>query len=198
MPTLRRRSLVRWLADRVELHGKRRREDLSRLAQWRLETGGEIDAEVLVGGARLALAGRDTDAAIRLARAAADGAPGEAAIVLAEAYEMLGRPADVAAAMATVSGTRRPHRRPGRPPHPQGHRDPAGGGSDIEGALQANDGQWPGSSDPVSKASLIAHRSWVLANSGRPLEALAAPTGCRWSTTRGCGSRWRRPGPPPT
>ena len=174
MPTLRRRSLVRWLADRVELHGKRRREDLSRLAQWRLETGGEIDAEVLVGGARLALAGRDTDAAIRLARAAADGAPGEAAIVLAEAYEMLGRPADVAAAMATVWD--RGDLTDGQVAHLTRKVTDTrlAAESDIEGALQVNDEAVARVADPVSKASLIAHRSWVLANSGRPLEALAA------------------------
>lgn len=172
MPTLRRRALVRRLADRVELHGRRRREDLSRLARWRLEAGGDVDPDVLVGGARLALAGRDTDTAVRLARAAASGAPGDAAIVLAEAYEMLGRPAEVAAAMAEVwdradlTDAQLAHlARKVTETRLAGERD-------VEGALRANDEAVDRVADPVTRASLIAHRSWVQANTGRPREAL--------------------------
>ena len=103
LPVLRTRAIQRQLADRLDAHGIRRREDLVRVALWRLDGGGEVDTQLLLPAARLALAGRDTALAVRLAEAArAEGAAGEVAIVLVEAHAMAGRSAAVEEAIDAV------------------------------------------------------------------------------------------------
>ena len=103
LPVLRTRSIQRQLADRLDAHGIRRREDLVRVALWRLDGGGEVETQLLLPAARLALAGRDTALAVRLADSArAEGAAGEVAIVLVEAHAMAGRSAAVEEAVDAV------------------------------------------------------------------------------------------------
>ena len=53
MSVLRIRQLQRVLADRLEARGARRREDSTQLALWRLEAGGDVDADVLINAGRL-------------------------------------------------------------------------------------------------------------------------------------------------
>jgi DNA-binding CsgD family transcriptional regulator/tetratricopeptide (TPR) repeat protein len=69
-PRTRARRHMRALADHLERVGARRRDDLMRLAVWRLEGGGRTDPHRLVAAARTALGAFDATLAERLARAA--------------------------------------------------------------------------------------------------------------------------------
>src|SRR5262245_588747 len=64
LPPLRLRRIQTELADLVEAHGARRREDVLRVALWRVASGGHVPADRLVGAARLALAGHEPGLAI--------------------------------------------------------------------------------------------------------------------------------------
>ena len=59
MAPLRLRRIQHELADVVEGHGSRRREDVVQLALWRIESGGRVAGDQLLQAARLALAGHD-------------------------------------------------------------------------------------------------------------------------------------------
>lgn len=85
MPPLRGRMLRRQLADTTEATGARRREDLMRIATWRIESGSPGDPGVLTDAAREALLVDDHRVARRLARAAYDAGGGpEAGLLLGE------------------------------------------------------------------------------------------------------------------
>ena len=85
MPPLRGRMLRRQLADTTEATGARRREDLIRMAMWRIESGSPGDPAVLTSAAREALLVDDNRVARRLARAAYDAGGGpEAGLLLGE------------------------------------------------------------------------------------------------------------------
>ncbi|WP_431899747.1 LuxR C-terminal-related transcriptional regulator [Nonomuraea sp. bgisy101] len=71
--TLRARKLLRKLADAVAASGLRRREDVLRVAVWRLDSGAASDPELLLAACDLARMVRDLELAERLARAAGDG-----------------------------------------------------------------------------------------------------------------------------
>lgn len=70
MPALRRRKLQRLLAGALEEYGARRKEDLLRVAIWRVESASSSDAELLLRAAGLARQQFDPDLAVRLARPA--------------------------------------------------------------------------------------------------------------------------------
>jgi len=90
MPLLASRTMNRRLAGALEETGARRREDLLRLATWRLESGATERPDVLVAAARRAMGVFDFLLAERLARAAVDSGYGFLALhVLSEA--MIGR-----------------------------------------------------------------------------------------------------------
>ena len=86
-PRTRIRRRMRELADQTEDAGANRRDDLMRIAVWRLEGGGRTDPCRQLEAARRALAGFDAGLAERLARAAmADREPDiDAHLVLGEA-----------------------------------------------------------------------------------------------------------------
>lgn len=89
IPPGRSRAVHRALAERLETTGARRREDLLRLATWRLSAGLEGRPDLLAAAARKAL-WFDPELAGRLAAAARESEGGsEAALALAEA--MIGR-----------------------------------------------------------------------------------------------------------
>jgi len=101
LTALRRRLLVRQLADAVEATGARRREDALRVANWRLDGGGPVRADLMLSAARQALARWALPLAERLARAALGAGAGfDAGLLLAlvccvqlrvrEAEELLG------------------------------------------------------------------------------------------------------------
>ena len=103
MTTLRLRSLQRALAEQLESRGTRRRDDPMRLALWRLEAGGDVDAELLHRAGRLALIGRDTELAERFARGAADrGMPVAAARIVVESASLRADTDELERAVASV------------------------------------------------------------------------------------------------
>jgi DNA-binding CsgD family transcriptional regulator len=71
-PVSRTRRLTAALADLLESTGQRRRNDLLRLAVWRLDSGTATDPELLLAAGRQAFARFDIPLASRLARAALD------------------------------------------------------------------------------------------------------------------------------
>ncbi|MEW6475561.1 MAG: LuxR C-terminal-related transcriptional regulator [Actinomycetota bacterium] len=101
---LRTRALARAIADVVEATGMRRREDVLRVATWRLEAGGVLEPKLMLTGARLALAGHDLDLADRLARAAVEAGGGfDAALLAAQVLNLRGRVQEAEAELATLN-----------------------------------------------------------------------------------------------
>jgi DNA-binding CsgD family transcriptional regulator len=81
-PVTRSRRLLGQLADLVEGAGARRRDDLLRVALWRLDSGTAQDGTLLLDAARQAFGRFDIDLARRLATAARDAGAGRAAAEL--------------------------------------------------------------------------------------------------------------------
>jgi DNA-binding CsgD family transcriptional regulator len=83
--SMRAMGIRRYLADTLEGAGARRREDLLRVAVWRLDGGGTVHADLMLEAARQAHFAFDHPLAERLARAAYDaGAKVPAGLLLAE------------------------------------------------------------------------------------------------------------------
>ncbi len=172
MTVLRTRQLQRELADRFEASGARRRDDLTQLALWRLEAGGAVDVDVLVNAGRMAVLGRDADQARRFARAASDaGRTHDAALIALEAAVLASDPAEIEEVVASVwddatlpeSSRAQLARRLANARFWQG---------DLDGALRALADAEPLLHDPVPAATVRAQRALLLANNGRPHEAL--------------------------
>lgn len=70
MPALRARMVRRQLAEATEATGARRREDLLRVATWRVESGAPGDPQLLIAAGRQAYFADDYPVAEQLARAA--------------------------------------------------------------------------------------------------------------------------------
>ncbi|GIH95750.1 LuxR family transcriptional regulator [Planobispora siamensis] len=103
LPGLRSRRRHRDLAESIETLGARRREDVLRIAQWRLESGVVPDPAPLVRACRLAWAAHDYSLAIRLARASFEHGGGiDSAIMLGTLFNYAGRPAEAEAVLARV------------------------------------------------------------------------------------------------
>ncbi|MEU4702274.1 LuxR C-terminal-related transcriptional regulator [Nonomuraea dietziae] len=79
--TLRARKLLRRLADTVTATGLRRREDVVRVAVWRLDSGPVAEPGLLLAACDRARMVRDLELAERLARAAADAGGGLPAVM---------------------------------------------------------------------------------------------------------------------
>ncbi len=170
---LRERRTKRRLADRLEAHGARRRQDLTQLALWRLEAGGDVDAEVLLAAGRLALVGRDPALAARFATAAAErGASHDAARIAVEAAALAADADGVERAVAAVWDD------PDLPAEHRAHlcrrlamaRFASG---DLPGALAAVEQAAALVDEPAALASVQAQRASLLATNGRPGDALA-------------------------
>lgn len=169
---LRQRQLQRTLGDHLAQHGARRRGDMIQLALWRLEGGGQIDAELLVSAGRLALLNRDSTLAVRLARAAADrGSTHDATLLIVEAAVLR---ADAAALEEAVAGAWQD------PSLPERHRSQLARRlatsrfwrGDLDGALEAVESAERVLREPSEAASVAAARALLLANNGRPQDAL--------------------------
>jgi DNA-binding CsgD family transcriptional regulator len=92
IPILRAARLQREVADALQATGARRREDVLRLALWRLDAGEADDAQILRRAAQQAEASFDPTLGERLARAAAGAGAGPAAVhLLASALTLQGR-----------------------------------------------------------------------------------------------------------
>ncbi|MFI6323415.1 LuxR C-terminal-related transcriptional regulator [Nonomuraea sp. NPDC050556] len=79
---LRSRKLMRRLADTVTTTGLHRREDLLRVAVWRLDSGVATDPDLLIAGCDRAKMIRDLELAAKLGRAAVDAGGGPRALYL--------------------------------------------------------------------------------------------------------------------
>ncbi len=91
LPERRRQEIFGRLADRLEAHGAKRREDVLRVAVWRLDAGGGGRPGLLVAAARQAHAAHDIALGVRLAQAAlANGAGADAAHILGVGLDDLG------------------------------------------------------------------------------------------------------------
>lgn len=105
-PTLRARRIHRQLAAAVEATEVRRSDDLLRLAAFRLEAGEPGRPDVLLAGARRALAVFDLRLSERLARAAIDGGGGlPATLALAQSLVDQARGAEAAQLLHGVDGS---------------------------------------------------------------------------------------------
>ncbi|GIF73231.1 LuxR C-terminal-related transcriptional regulator [Asanoa siamensis] len=102
-PVSRQRRLEAQLADLVEQAGARRRDDLLRVAVWRLDSGTAQDPmQLLMAGAQ-AFAGFDVPLATRLARAALDAGGGFGAAELLSTMLMFGdQPGDALTVLDSV------------------------------------------------------------------------------------------------
>ena len=105
LPALRARRLARTLAGVVEATGARRREDLLRIATWRLEGGG-VRPELMLRAAATARWSYDFPLAERLALAAAnDGAGFEARLLAAQLAYLQGRGSEADRDLGALSVT---------------------------------------------------------------------------------------------
>lgn len=106
LPVLRARALSSRLADAVEAVGARRREDVLRVALWRLDGGGEVDARLMIEAARRALFTYEHELAEHLASTAfaATGDP-EAGLLLAEVSRSVGKSATTDEVLAQLEGS---------------------------------------------------------------------------------------------
>ena len=173
LPPLRMRRVQAELADVVEAHGARRREDALLVALWRVASGGKIDGERLLRAARLALAAHEPALAVELLNAAdaADLAVADRAEALVEAYSMAGVRDEVERIVAAVwdeplTEPRRAHLAK-RLADSRFFND-----RDLDGALAAHAAARERLTDPDEIAAVDARRAALLAGAGRPLDAL--------------------------
>jgi DNA-binding NarL/FixJ family response regulator len=167
---LRERGIYRTLIASLERTGARRRLDRLRLANWHLEIGERPSAELLVAGARQALAVFDPTLAERLARDVADiDRDAAAQVVLAESLLLQRRAAEAVAVLAMPT------------PRPQDDRDLAliadrrayalwfGLGRSSE-ALEVLSDAALRTEDPSIRDELKAMEAGVLVYSGQPAQ----------------------------
>ncbi|WBB70664.1 LuxR family transcriptional regulator [Micromonospora sp. WMMD812] len=103
-PVSRTRRLQAQLAELLESVGKRRRDDLLRVAVWRLDSGTAQDAALLLDAAVQAFSRYDVPLATRLARAALDAGGGfDAAELLATILMFADRPEEAIEVLDAVS-----------------------------------------------------------------------------------------------
>ena len=173
LPPLRLRRIQSELADMVDSHGARRREDVLQVALWRVGSGGKVPGDRLLRAGRLALVGHDPELAIRLLSVAdaLDIAPLDRAEVLVEAHSMLGEIEEVERNVASVWEADLPDDRRAdlakRLADTRFFR-----ARDLDGALAAHRDARDRLTDPDAIATVDARRAVLLAGAGRPAEAL--------------------------
>ncbi|HEV2993831.1 MAG TPA: AAA family ATPase, partial [Acidimicrobiia bacterium] len=173
LPENRRQALLAQLADAVQARGTQRREDVLRVAVWRLDSGSPGEPELMVAAARQALAAEDHSLTVRLAEAArAGGAGAEAAHLLGVGLDALGeheRAEEVLAAgeLEATDARRRAdisHARADNLYRGLGHAEEAE--RVVQAAQLALD-------DPAMRDGLIGLRATFLLFEGRLRDALA-------------------------
>ncbi|MFI7430402.1 LuxR C-terminal-related transcriptional regulator [Micromonospora sp. NPDC049836] len=114
-PVSRTRRLQATLADLLEQVGKRRRDDLLRVAVWRLDSGTAQDPALLLDAGAQAFGRYDVPLATRLARAALEADGGfYAAELLATILMFADRPSEAIEVLDSVAGEIHDDRRRGR------------------------------------------------------------------------------------
>lgn len=103
VPRIRMRRLSAKLAEALEATGARRRDDVMRIAGWRLDSGSPRNPELLESAARRARTVRDLTLAARFARAALSCGGGvTAGLVLGEAEFLAGRHAEAEKVLSSM------------------------------------------------------------------------------------------------
>lgn len=103
IPAIRARAITRALAEAVEASGARRKDDLLRVASWRLIGGGGTP-ETMLAGAQAARWRYDFPLAERLARAALDAGAGfDAGLLAAELAGLQGRTEQAESELAALA-----------------------------------------------------------------------------------------------
>ena len=164
----RREAIQRRLADAVESRGARRREDVPRLAEWRLEAGGG-STELFERAAAHALSALDFASVERFARVAGDGVA--ARLLLGRALAGAGRAEEaesVLAALVPNSDAERASAAVARARNLFWALDRA---ADADTVLQDTEAAV---SDRLARDELKAHRVRLAAAAGRPHQAVAA------------------------
>ncbi|MDQ4041144.1 MAG: ATP-binding protein, partial [Actinomycetota bacterium] len=162
------------LADALAPTGGRRREDLLRLATWRLEAGGTSEPELLLVGAARAGAVFDFALAERLADAAIEAGGGRRArYARAEAVRGQGRFAEAEALLASLAAEAETDAE--RSALAQARvvnlHWGLGRSAEAEAVVRAAEASI---TEPGARDELAAVRSWVAYFSQRPLEAIDA------------------------
>lgn len=104
LPVAQRAAISRRLADAVDRRGARRRDDVPRLAAWRLDGGGAADSSLFLEAAQQAAAAFDYAFTERLARAALAAGGGAAAqLALGRALAGQGRIAEADEVLAAAA-----------------------------------------------------------------------------------------------
>jgi DNA-binding CsgD family transcriptional regulator len=174
LPLLRQRTLCGRLADALEATGVRRRDDLPRIASWRLEAGDGARPELLVTAARRARAAFDPALAARLAEAAVDAGGGVGAgHVLALARATEGRFAEAEGLLAELERAARDDTERARVTAARAETLFWGLGREREAAHAARQAQSVVRA-PAARDELCAVRAGFAVCAGRPLDALAA------------------------
>ena len=160
---LRRRAIQRRLADIVDRHGARRREDRVRVALWRLDSGGTIEPRRALQAARLALVAHDAELAERLLRD--ELPPGTNDAVRGERLQALG---EAAALQGHIVETERRFGDALALNLPDTLRCQIAvrladtrffGGRDLDGALQACSDSFDRLQDPAGRVALEVERA---------------------------------------
>jgi DNA-binding CsgD family transcriptional regulator len=169
---LQAQTAARGLADVLEEVGSRRRDDVLRLAAWRLDAAGQPKPATLLAAAHQARALHDLRLAERLAKAALDAGGGfEAELLVAQIFSLTGRGEEAERRMA------------GLVPHAvsDAHRGQLAVaridnlsytlGRLEEGVAVAQDAE-ASIADPNFRDELTAHHASLLDNSGQTAKAL--------------------------
>ena len=173
MPRLRTRSIQGRLADRLQARGLEQHDDVTRLAWWRIESGGDVDPDILIRAGHRAVVGRDHRLAARFAAAAADrGATFDAARISVEAAVLA---ADAAALEAAVERVWDDPSLPDELRADLARRVSSFrfAGGDLDGALAAIDDARRRLREPTTIAAMDVQHAQLLATSGRPEQAVA-------------------------
>ena len=193
-PALRARRLRRELAGALEAVGARRRDDHARLVAWRIDGGGDVDPDLVLNAARLALVDGDhAIAEVLIQRAVADGGGANATALLAELHFRRNEPARVEEILAGVELLELPE-----PERVRLVRRRAGnlffGLTDADRALDVLDASEGLFSEPTAVQAVQAHRVTILVMAGRVDAAIAcsetmmnaaAPGSVRFEVLRG-------------
>ena len=172
LPSLRARRLRRELADAIEAVGARRRDDGVRLVAWRLDSGGEVDPELVLNAARLALLdGDDTTAERLIERAVAARVGARASQLLGELHFRRNEPHLLEGVLARIDLTELDEADRVRVVR----RRSANwfyGLTDADRALAVLDESADAFTEPDAVEAIAAHRVMILAMVGRIEDAL--------------------------
>ena len=173
LPERRRQALLGQLADAVQARGAQRREDVLRIAVWRLDSGSIGEPDLMVAAARQALAAEDHRLTVRLAEAArAGGAGADAAHLLGVGLDALGDHERAEEILAVAEREATDARRRADASHARADNLFRGLGraEDAERVVQAAE---LALDDPAMRDGLIGLRATFLLFQGRLHEAMA-------------------------